>query len=174
MNYDRPGNVRQLQNVIQHAIALGSTEIVLPEDLPDLEKSALKGFEAKAHTYHKVMYETKRHLLENAFAGADGDYRQAALLLGLKSERHPPVSEESQPEPPAEVICCVYEGVNKSLSLWDRAARQPAGQAALSPVSELHHGLPTDCLFLYFGRLRPNHIKVDKHRRFATSYKRFP
>ena len=83
MSYDWPGNVRQLQSVIQHAIALGSTEVVLPEDLPDLGKSALKGFEAKARTYYEVIYETKRHLLENAFARADGDYRQAALLLGL-------------------------------------------------------------------------------------------
>jgi len=45
-----------------------------------------------------------------------------------------------------------------SFTFWGK----PAGQAALSPVSELHHGFPTDCLFLYFGRLRPNHIDVDK------------
>jgi len=81
MKYDWPGNVRELQNVMQHAIALGGNEIVLPEDLPGLGKRAPNGFEG--HTYHKVVYDTKRHLFENAFTRAGGDYREAALLLGL-------------------------------------------------------------------------------------------
>jgi transcriptional regulator with PAS, ATPase and Fis domain len=32
--YDWPGNVRQLENVIEYALVLGSTEYILPADLP--------------------------------------------------------------------------------------------------------------------------------------------
>ena len=33
--YDWPGNVRELENVIERAIVLGTTEQILPDDLPD-------------------------------------------------------------------------------------------------------------------------------------------
>ena len=34
-------------------------------------------------TYHEVLRETKRRLFETAFHRADGDYNEAAALLGL-------------------------------------------------------------------------------------------
>ena len=33
--YDWPGNVRELENAIERAVVLGSTELMLPEDLPE-------------------------------------------------------------------------------------------------------------------------------------------
>ena len=33
--YDWPGNVRELENAIERAVVLGSTDRVLPEDLPE-------------------------------------------------------------------------------------------------------------------------------------------
>jgi transcriptional regulator with PAS, ATPase and Fis domain len=35
LSYDWPGNVRELENAIEHAIVLGTTDQLLPEDLPD-------------------------------------------------------------------------------------------------------------------------------------------
>src|SRR3989441_3832613 len=45
MRYDWPGNVRELENAIERAVVLGSTEMILPEDLPDsvLEETTLAG-----------------------------------------------------------------------------------------------------------------------------------
>ena len=33
--YDWPGNVRELENALERAVVLGSTERILPEDLPE-------------------------------------------------------------------------------------------------------------------------------------------
>jgi two-component system, NtrC family, response regulator HydG len=35
MRYDWPGNVRELENAIEMAVVLGSTGVILPEDLPE-------------------------------------------------------------------------------------------------------------------------------------------
>src|SRR5207253_4817365 len=35
LHYSWPGNVRELENAIERAVVLGSTELILPEDLPD-------------------------------------------------------------------------------------------------------------------------------------------
>src|ERR1043166_8085387 len=44
-SYDWPGNVRELENAVERAVVLGSTERVLPEDLPEnvLEAEPQKG-----------------------------------------------------------------------------------------------------------------------------------
>ena len=33
--YDWPGNVRELENAIERAVVLGTTELIMPEDLPE-------------------------------------------------------------------------------------------------------------------------------------------
>ena len=82
--YDWPGNVRQLENVIEGAIVLGTSEVLRPEDLPDeLFEEAPERREGVMGTYHEVLRETKRRLFETAFHRADGDYNEAAALLGL-------------------------------------------------------------------------------------------
>ena len=79
-NYHWPGNVRQLQNVIEQAVVLGSTNIVLKEDLPD---ELLNRQGTGPRTYSEVMREFKCQLFKRAFDHAHGDYKEAAVLLGL-------------------------------------------------------------------------------------------
>jgi transcriptional regulator with GAF, ATPase, and Fis domain len=82
VNHDWPGNVRELQNAIERAIVLGSTDIVLPEDLPsELFESGSNG--SPLPNYQEVLNATKRDLVEKAVARSDGDYKKAAELLGL-------------------------------------------------------------------------------------------
>ena len=80
--YDWPGNVRELENAIERAVVLGTTDRILPEDLPE---SVL---ESEPHTaasaqYHEAVTQTKKQIILNAMQQAKGSYTEAAKLLGV-------------------------------------------------------------------------------------------
>jgi transcriptional regulator with GAF, ATPase, and Fis domain len=82
-NYDWPGNVRELENAIERALVLGSSDMILPEDLPEslLERpSAPEMTEAK---YHAAVKELKRRLILDAVEQTRGSYADAARILGV-------------------------------------------------------------------------------------------
>jgi transcriptional regulator with GAF, ATPase, and Fis domain len=81
--YDWPGNVRELENAIERAVVLGSTEIILPEDLPDsiLEETAAAGEPVSA--LHDGIQQAKKMLIERAIEQANGNYTEAARMLGV-------------------------------------------------------------------------------------------
>jgi Nif-specific regulatory protein len=83
MSYDWPGNVRELENAIERAVVLGSSDMILPEDLPEavLEKAELAG--ASMTAFHDALREAKKQLILNAFEAAQGNYTEAARILGL-------------------------------------------------------------------------------------------
>ena len=82
-SYDWPGNVRELENAIERAVVLGSSDLILPEDLPEavLEKAESAG--ATMTAFHDALREAKKQLILNAFDQAQGSYTDAAKLLGL-------------------------------------------------------------------------------------------
>lgn len=81
MAYSWPGNVRELENAVERAVVLGVSEWVLPEDLPeDLVESAPR--EAGAR-YHHSVGQAKREAIVDAYTQGNGDYKQAAKILGL-------------------------------------------------------------------------------------------
>ncbi|HEV3305378.1 MAG TPA: sigma 54-interacting transcriptional regulator [Candidatus Sulfotelmatobacter sp.] len=82
-NYDWPGNVRELENAIERALVLGSSDMILPEDLPEslLERNpAPDMIEA---TYHAALKELKKQLIRNAVEQTQGSYADAARILGV-------------------------------------------------------------------------------------------
>ena len=81
--YDWPGNVRELENAIERAVVLGSTELILAEDLPDsiLEETAASGEPVSA--LHDGIREAKKVLIERAIEQANGNYTDAAKILGV-------------------------------------------------------------------------------------------
>ncbi|MBZ5583538.1 MAG: sigma-54 dependent transcriptional regulator, partial [Acidobacteriia bacterium] len=79
--YVWPGNVRELGSAIESAVALGSTELILPEDLPEAVLQAPTA-EPSSH-FNRALIETKKRLIEEAYQQAGGDYVRAARLLGL-------------------------------------------------------------------------------------------
>ncbi|MDQ3347639.1 MAG: sigma 54-interacting transcriptional regulator [Acidobacteriota bacterium] len=83
MTYPWPGNVRELENAIEHAVVLGSSEVVLPEDLPEslLEVPPVPGRELAR--FHEAVLETKKRVIVEAFAQARRSYVDTARLLGL-------------------------------------------------------------------------------------------
>ncbi|MGH9618385.1 MAG: sigma 54-interacting transcriptional regulator [Bryobacteraceae bacterium] len=81
LEYSWPGNVRELENAMEHAVVLGLSEVVLPEDLPEiLLETAPREDGAK---YHHSVGQAKREAILDAYAQGNGDYKQAARLLGL-------------------------------------------------------------------------------------------
>jgi len=84
MNYDWPGNIRELENVIERAVVLGTTAMVLPEDLPEMIVEAeQQASAAPATKYHEAMREAKKQLILKAVGEANGSYTEAAKLLGI-------------------------------------------------------------------------------------------
>ena len=85
-SYDWPGNVRELENAVERAVVLGSTERVLPEDLPEnvLEAEPQTGPAPAAVTrYHDALREAKKQLILRALELSGGSFTEAARALGV-------------------------------------------------------------------------------------------
>jgi Nif-specific regulatory protein len=82
MQYSWPGNIRELENAIEHAIVLGLTEEILPEDLPNgiLEEQSTGLVGAR---YHDTLNQSKKELILNTLREAKGSYPEAARILGV-------------------------------------------------------------------------------------------
>jgi transcriptional regulator with GAF, ATPase, and Fis domain len=82
--YDWPGNVRELANVIERAIVLGSTDLILPEDLPEsiLEVSADAG--TPIGKFYTDLKDLKKQLILKAIQQSGGNFTEAAALLGIR------------------------------------------------------------------------------------------
>ncbi len=94
-NYSFPGNVRELENLIERSVALSSTNIILPESLSiSLHKKrrwveGIKGqrFDleevAQGVDLDKILLTIEDAYIKKAMALADGYKNRAAELLGL-------------------------------------------------------------------------------------------
>jgi Nif-specific regulatory protein len=81
-SYDWPGNVRELENAIERAVVLGTTDLVLAEDLPEalLEREVSL---ATPSMYHDAVAQTKKQIIVNAVDQAEGNFIDAAKVLGV-------------------------------------------------------------------------------------------
>ena len=77
------GNVRQLENVIAGAVAMGESEYIQPDELPVHLMSRSSVEERRGLNYYEVLRAAQRDVIERAFDLAGCDYKRAALLLGL-------------------------------------------------------------------------------------------
>jgi transcriptional regulator with GAF, ATPase, and Fis domain len=80
--YDWPGNIRELENAIERAVVLGSSGMILPEDLPEtLHETPAQSM--RSSTYHEAVRQLKRQLILTAMDQSDGKFTEAARLLGV-------------------------------------------------------------------------------------------
>ena len=94
LNYEWPGNVRQLQNVVRNIVVLHDGERVVPSMFPP----PLNTVPVTAPVPHTVlvapvattssdairpMWLVEKETIENAIAACDGNIPQAAALLEL-------------------------------------------------------------------------------------------
>jgi transcriptional regulator with GAF, ATPase, and Fis domain len=80
--YDWPGNVRELENAIERAVALGSANVLLPEDLPEAILDGVRTRDA-VPGFHSAVKDAKRRLIIDALQGSNGNRTEAAVALGL-------------------------------------------------------------------------------------------
>lgn len=84
VNYNWPGNVRELENAIERAVVMGSTEILLPEDLPEalLDDTEIRAGGSIIKFYEAVL-ATKKQIILSALEQACGNHNEAAKMLGV-------------------------------------------------------------------------------------------
>lgn len=85
LQYSWPGNVRELENAMERAVVIGSSEMVLAEDLPDALLDGSSGVESLPAQYHDAIRETKKSLILNALEQSGGSITEAAKILGVHS-----------------------------------------------------------------------------------------
>jgi two-component system response regulator PilR (NtrC family) len=91
MKYNFPGNVRELENIIERSVALENSNIVLPESLV-LSEFKKEGRKAELPSFHltssgldleKELGSLEKELLQNALQLSNGVIKKAAELLHL-------------------------------------------------------------------------------------------
>lgn len=91
MRYHFPGNIRELENIIERAVVLARDDIITTDDLPDgltvrTEKGILDPHNLNDMYQEKISaFETG--MIQHALEQKRGNQSQAAKLLGI-SERH--------------------------------------------------------------------------------------
>jgi transcriptional regulator with GAF, ATPase, and Fis domain len=85
MNYDWPGNVRELENAIERAVVLGSTDLILPEDLPETILDPTPPEDEATGRLHGSLREEKRRVILQAIRDAGGSQMEAARMLGINA-----------------------------------------------------------------------------------------
>jgi transcriptional regulator with PAS, ATPase and Fis domain len=83
LSRDWPGNVRELESAIESAVALGSTELITPDDLPPSVLPSNAPEDLALPNFNQALTDTKRELILKAYQHANGDYLEAARALGL-------------------------------------------------------------------------------------------
>ena len=83
VNYEWPGNVRELENAIERALVMGSTDMILLEDLPESLMEQTAPEEIHEGKYHASVKELKKQLIIDAVVQTGGNYVEAAGVLGV-------------------------------------------------------------------------------------------
>ena len=84
MHYDWPGNIRELENALERAVVLGSSDIIQLEDLPEsIREIARPADVARAPALQDAVDQAKREAIAKAFQQAKNDHAGAAELLGV-------------------------------------------------------------------------------------------
>lgn len=87
MRYDYPGNVRELENIIERAVVISKGDYITLEDLPfGLEQKETKKNQKRHYKLKEQVEELEKELISQALRDADGNQSKAALSLGI-SER---------------------------------------------------------------------------------------
>ena len=88
-DYEWPGNIRELENIIERGVILSSSDTINPEDIPpELRGRTQKSFNLDDISIQSSLPETlsliEKHLIQRALAHANNVQATAARILGIK------------------------------------------------------------------------------------------
>jgi len=87
VKYDYPGNVRELENIIERAIVITRGSVISTDDLPFQNPVCGNGEAGTSKTpagnLHQAIAAMERRMIQDAMQQADFNQSKAALLLGL-------------------------------------------------------------------------------------------
>ncbi len=82
-HYVWPGNIRQLKNAIEHAVDMGSADLIMPEDLPaDILQGDFPD-SVSVPGLQQGLKEAKKRLIQEAIRSAGSNITEAAKLLEI-------------------------------------------------------------------------------------------
>ena len=83
-HYDWPGNIRELENALERAVVLGTSDIIQLEDLPEsIREIGRPADVSQAPALQDAVDNAKRAAITQALQQAKNDHAAAAKLLGV-------------------------------------------------------------------------------------------
>lgn len=79
--YNWPGNIRELENVLNASVHLSSDSLIGMTDLPDYLTKETRGIQKK--TLKEIVEETEKQAIEQALKNCQYDRNKAAMMLGI-------------------------------------------------------------------------------------------
>jgi DNA-binding NtrC family response regulator len=87
MHYAYPGNVRELENIIEHAISFANSPQILSADLPQHMQQTPSQKVAPTPKLRETLLSVEKELIWGALQKAGGNITKAALLLGIHRQQ---------------------------------------------------------------------------------------
>jgi Nif-specific regulatory protein len=81
--YDWPGNIRELENALERAVVIGTSDYIQAHDLPESIAESAKNETAAPAKYHDAIRGLKKQLILGALDQCAGNVTEAAKLLGV-------------------------------------------------------------------------------------------
>ncbi|RJP87732.1 MAG: GAF domain-containing protein [Desulfobacteraceae bacterium] len=84
INYDWPGNIRELRNAIERAVVMGNGKLIMPEDLPMQHTETKLSTVEFGLTMQDAVDDFKKRFILMNLEHTDGNQSKAASIMGIQ------------------------------------------------------------------------------------------